>query len=293
MNEANVRKYLDVIKRAIALIEENLGGEQVLNLGELPPDYTQVRQKHVQDLMAIDCWPQAIPDYLVREPSDASQVNRANSILDYLVDENFEDKHFLDYGCGGGWVAQEVVFRGVASSTGFDVEKNPHWGTRKAKFTAAPDDLINGHYDIIFMYDVLDHCQDPKQVMNHVKSLLAPRGVVYLRNHPWSSRHATHLVEKGLNKAFIHLFLTDEELVNLGYEQLFVQRLTDPLGSYHEWFSDFKIDKERTMTSGLSDFFLVPSFKQLIIDEQGLKGNRKEEFFQDMMLEFVDYKIHI
>jgi 2-polyprenyl-3-methyl-5-hydroxy-6-metoxy-1,4-benzoquinol methylase len=319
MDEQAVRKYLEVIRRACDKIEEQLGKptttkpvvatQSVKPTKTLKPEdeseehnkrlaeeqrlHKEARRKHADELFGIDCWPLAVPNHLMRVPNDQDQINRATAVLDMTLSGSLEGLNFLDYGCGDGWITAGVLKRGVVSTTGYDIAESPVWNKHPSNviFTTDRKALTKGSYDCIFLYDVIDHVYDPVDVMNHVKSLLKPKGVVYVRCHPWCSKHASHLFKIGLNRAFIHLFLSWEELAEKGYEQMFTRQETDPIRAYHYWFHQFNIVKETFQRTPLSDFFLVPEFKKLVWDQQQIPPDRQEGFIKDMEIEFVDYRI--
>lgn len=300
MDEKAVRKYLEVVRKACNLIEAELNGKPIADdpvvVAQAAPTpvadkHKEDRQKHALALLQIDCWPPAVPGHLLRVPSEQDQINRATAVLDMTLTGSLDGMNFLDYGCGEGYITASVLKRGVVSTTGYDIAESPTWKNhpKNAFFTTDRKSLSKSAYDCIFLYDVLDHVHDPVDLMNHVKSLLKPTGLVYIRCHPWCAKHASHLFKQGLNKAFIHLFLSWEELSASGYDQVFTRPEIDPIRAYHYWFHPFKIVKETFQKSPLSDFFLVPDFKQLVWDQQKIPNDRREGFLKDMEVEFVDY----
>lgn len=311
MDEKAVRKYIEVIRRACNLIESELGGTSTVIEPEVDPQAEQDRQfeehkkkvaeetklhkearaKHAQELLQIDSWPPAVPGHLMRTPKEQDQINRATAVLDMTLTCSLEGMSFLDYGCGEGYIAAGMLKRGVISTTGYDIVESPTWQKHPINcvFTTDKKSLTRGGYDCVFLYDVLDHVHDPVELMEHVKTLVKPTGIVYVRCHPWCAKHASHLFKVGLNKAYIHLFLSWEELCNLGYEQTFTRPEIDPIRAYNYWFHQFKIVKETVHKSHVSDFFMVPSFKQLVLDQQQVPKERQEGFIKDMEIEFVDF----
>ncbi len=320
MNVEKIRKYLQVIERAKQLIEQELNGVQgspealmqvieertfvpqpdiqpiVQQTVVQPPDdsWLIARKKHIGDLMAIDCWPEAVANYLITNNTKENQINRANTILDSILDRSIEGLNVLDFGCGEGWVARQAVFRG-ANVTAFDIVEHPNWNTiQKVNFVKDISELKEESFDVIILYDVLDHCKDPVGVMQKVKSLLKfGKSIVYVRCHPWTSRHATHVYKQGLNKAYVHLFMTEGEINDqIKGEVMFTRPEKFPLEAYHWWFHDFKIIKEHSIKDEpLSQFFLVPSFKELIVNEQQLKPNEVETFFASLSVQFIDFQL--
>ena len=265
---------------------------QALNSQEYD-EWKLARNKHIRDLMGIDCWPEAVPDELLAGPSDADQIKRADAVLDMMVDRDFAGLNFLDFGCGEGWIAKQALERGAAESAGYDIKKNEKWSEINGpQFTHIYNELKRNHYDVIFLYDVLDHCQNPEETMKQVRNLLKNNGSVYVRVHPWTSKHASHVYKQGLNKAYIHLFLNWEELHDqTGEEPMFTRKELKPLEAYHWWFDKFDIKKERVIESPVSDFFFVPAFKDLLAIEQNIyeAGVDIDHLLELMKIDFIDY----
>lgn len=342
MNQKEIKRYLNVIKRAVSYIEnmlENDDGGLLEELGGLQhsinssnhitqahsnhhlPDQQSVqkieqqiekvqetsvpaispeelekqqaaRRNHVDALLAIDCWPEAVPEFLVaKDASEQDQVNRSNAVLDMMIDRSLDGCSFLDFGCGDGWIAQQVLKRGAKSSIGYDIKKSDTWSNFENQiYTTKLSDLKSSSFDVIMLYDVLDHCEDPIFVMNKLKNLIRPDGVIYIRCHPWVSKHATHLYKKGINKAYLHLFLTHNEIKELiGEDPLFTRTEKSPIQAYHWWFKDFNIKKERFVKEPTSEFFFVESFKELLANEQQVPLNDIDEFMKGLEIQFIDY----
>ena len=307
MDKQKIEKYLAVIGRACDLIRQEMQEDVSQTFEQLaknepvasppkavvqPSKPTDERTKHIESLMAIDCWPKAVNRDQSQPPSEADMINRANAVLDMTLGTSIEGATFLDYGCGDGYIASQIATRGPISITGYDINPSDHWSkltTDKVKYTSDTNSLKPKGYDLVFLYDVLDHAGDADGVMKHVKYLAVPKSIVYVRCHPWTSRHASHLPKVGLNKAFIHLFLTYEELVGLGHTPLFTRAEKNPLEAYRWWFRDFRIIKEKPLYEDVGEFFYVPSFKELLAAEQGLKLSEVDEFLERMGLLFVDY----
>lgn len=295
----SIRKYLSVIKRAVTLIEAELGGGvsvepaptlEVQSAAPTPKAVKKLdwRAAHVQKLMEIDCWPEAMPSILTVTPSEKDQKNRASAVMDMVLDRSLEQLHFLDFGCGEGWITQEALKRGAATATGFDLVKNERWSKLTGPhFIHEASEVRTGFYDVVLLYDVLDHCQNPVEVMEKVRASLTKTGVVYVRCHPWTARHVTHLYKQGLNKAFIHLFLDWDEIREIiRQDPMFTRIEKAPLDAYRWWFKDFRIIKERLVKEPVHEFFQVDSFKELLAKEQQVDA---EQLLQNMEIQFVDF----
>lgn len=322
MDHKELRRYLNVIKRSVALIEAGLDNDdgglmEQLVAEQVPPCQAEVithppamptpvaepvvqpeqppneeRSNHIKSLLEIDCWPDAVPEFLAaKEVSDEDQINRANAVLDQMIDRPVEGKTFLDFGCGAGWIAQEVVKRGVSESVGYDIEVDIDWNRREgSKFTTEYVDLPKNYFDFIMLYDVLDHCHDPIDVMSKVQACLKEDGVVIVRCHPWTAKHSTHLYKQGINRAYWHLFLKWEEIGGfIEGDPTFTRPEKNPMEAYHWWFKDFDIIKERPMNEPVSPFFHVPAFKELLSHEQEIPIEEIDEYLARMELQFVDY----
>lgn len=319
-----IRKYINIIRRAASLLEAELdrddGAFDEL-AGNLPsvvqqhiPQTTlaidapvsiveskvkpvldqvhkEARAKHVQDLMDIASWPEAVPDYLIMSPTDKDQKHRASAVMDMVLDRSIEGSDFLDFGCGDGWTTLEAKRRG-ANSVGYDPIESQKWNDLVGPHFINRPEEITGEFDVIMLYDVLDHCMDPEEVMSVIKRHLKKSGVVYVRCHPWVSRHATHIYKQGLNKAYMHMFLSWDEIYELNKQKpMFTRIEKDPIKAYRWWFKDFKIVKERMIKEPVSDFFKHPDFKTLLANEQNLSN--VDDFLKLMQIQFVDFKLEL
>jgi SAM-dependent methyltransferase len=319
MDTKELRRYLNVIKRATSLIEGMLdaddGGllEQLMRSPDVKPveiakpvdvkpvevvndgpseEWLRLRAKHIQDLMHIPNWPEAVPNFNIDQVvDDGDQINRANAILDMVLDRKVMGMNFLDFGCGDGWIAKQMLERGVATSVGYDIKASDNWPKlSEVQFVNKLDGLTPHSFDVIMLYDVVDHCEDPVSVMSEVSNLLKFDGVIYVRCHPWLSMHGQHLYKDGLNKAYMHLFLTWGEIRDLiGKVPLFTRPEKRPLEAYRWWFSPFEVRQERLRRAPVHEFFLNPAFKALLSTEQQLNEVESKRLMRDMEIAFVDY----
>jgi len=192
--------------------------------------------KHVLlELLDGSDWPEAAPQFLICEDSENDKLERAEGILDY-IDDKLEGKKVLDFGCGEGHVALK------ASETadfvvGYDIVRPTHSGNDKCLLTDDFSKVVEkGPFNLVILYDVLDHCKDPVAALNQVKSVIGPDTKVFVRCHSWMSRHGAHLY-KQLNKAWVHLIFTEEELAKMGVKTEFVQKYYFPINTQNQWFT--------------------------------------------------------
>lgn len=193
-------------------------------------------------------WPLAVrPEMIVRTEDEKS--TRAMNIISVFT-ETLKGKKVLDYGCGEGHLIAAATDAQFA--LGYDLVLP----TTNGNFTSNRDDVTkNAPYDIIFLYDVLDHATDPIALLQHVSSVMHRDSVVYIRCQPWCARHGGRLF-KNINKAYLHYFLTDPvcKLLSNNYP---VQKVIHPLGTYGKWFADagLKVVTEEPIQTTVEPFF--------------------------------------
>lgn len=183
----------------------------------------------VKGLLESNHWPHAVPPGLLVPPG--GEVQRAKIIVDELLNFSMTDKKFLDFGCGQGHVTRQV---NSLLSVGYDKVEDSSWD-EKAVFTTSREKVReHAPYGVVLLYDVLDHCEDPHEVLSFVSQLVNKQSLIKVRVHPWCGRHGSHLYRK-VNKAFIHLILSPSELKELDLEPDCKQRVFFPLEEYREW----------------------------------------------------------
>lgn len=206
--------------------------------------------------------------------SDTEKQFRAVQIVG-LISLPFEEMTVLDVGCGEGHISKEIANR-AKNVVGYDIMESASWPTLMA---AAPSGLLTftadkkaveakKPYDCIVLYDVLDHIEreDPTSLMVWLSSLLAPEGRIFIRAHPWTARHGSHLYETGLNKAFVHLALTVDELAIAGFDVKPNLRIVRPMAAYEHIFRDagLKVFDRKGHTDPVEPYFSGPLLERII-----------------------------
>jgi len=228
------------------------------------PQCDNYEEKYSELMTIIEDWPRAInPDLICQDDSEPDKEYRAESIVEFVITDYLKDMKFLDFGCGEGHVVAAAAAAGATKAVGYDL-RDQGWDrfdqNDKFLFTTEYEYWDHGPYDVILLFDVLDHIEnvEPLEILKNMSKLLTPEGKIYLHCHPWSSRHGTHLYENGFNRAFAHLVMDDIELVRLGgYNNKHTLKLTQPVGTYRNWIDEagLSIISEQINEEKVEEFF--------------------------------------
>lgn len=218
-------------------------------------------------------WDLAVDPQAIADPnSDDDKFTRANGILQLVINEPLVNTKFLDFGCGEGHTVVEAA-RQSTIAVGYDIQDHQKWRAFPTKsnriLTSKWEDVTeNAPYDIILIYDVLDHVADEQEAIScltKIKNVLNKKGKIFVRFHPWCSRTGTHLYQQ-INCAFLHLCLNNDQLNKLGYKQDHTIKVIHPQLTYKDWFT-----KAGLINIGLtihrepvSKFFTEPPISSLI-----------------------------
>jgi 2-polyprenyl-3-methyl-5-hydroxy-6-metoxy-1,4-benzoquinol methylase len=207
------------------------------------PEFAELKR-----LVYTDQWQEAVdPDLLCFNEKD--KMERAEGILEIMYETTSPGK-ILDFGCGEG----HVVKIAKNGSVGYDREKNEKWGEECTNDWETVKK--NAPYDSILLHDVIDHTKENAE-LNKIKSVLKKDGLIMVRTHPWCSKTGGHLYEK-LNKAYIHLVFTAEELSSMGLVYKKSRKIIHPILSYAKIFDELgwvKKEKEQIYRETVSPFF--------------------------------------
>jgi 2-polyprenyl-3-methyl-5-hydroxy-6-metoxy-1,4-benzoquinol methylase len=258
MNQKNIKEYIRALNHISDFLKTLLDEENrvIPEPADTLSEITELRM-----LSKSDIWPEAVPKDLICGDSEEDKISRANGIVEEFIGESLKEKSFLDFGCGEGHIPYVVASQEAEQSVGYDL-KNQEWEhfdkPSKLTLTSNWEDVEKlGPFDIILVNDVLDHTKNPKEELAKIQSVKKPQtGKVILRIHPWSSRHGTHIY-KQLNKAYLHLVFTEEELISMGLEEMRTLKILDPISFYKKIIreSGFSIIKEHVTTQPIEMFF--------------------------------------
>lgn len=245
-------------------------------------------------------WPQAVsPCQIVEEDSEKDKEERAEGIVQVLLPPLL-GKRFLDFGCGEGHIAKNAS-KEASLSVGYDAFKSENsrlvWeDTHDYCLLTTDFKRVKemGPYEVVLIYDVLDHARgaEPSEILSKAAEVLAEGGKIYLRCHPWCGRHGGHLYRK-INKAFVHLVLSEEELRFLGVEPEHNTKVIRPLKYYHEAINaaGLVIQSQPEMDNQeVEDFFRdVPAIRKRILRHWDVEDWSADQPSFQMSQCFVDY----
>ncbi len=220
----------------------------MLKISHANKDFIELKK-----MLLTNAWPEAVDNELICSSEEENKFERADGILDYL-NTPLSGASFLDFGCGEGHVAVRAS-KIAKQAIGYDIVESGNF-TTPLLTTNFEKIRSKMPYDIILLYDVLDHALNPIETLKQVASLSNKETKIFIRCHPWTSRHAIH-AHKELNKAFIHLIFTEYELNELKVKSPFTQKLFFPLETSKTWFEQtgFNVLSQQSLTSPVEDFF--------------------------------------
>lgn len=151
-------------------------------------------------------------DYPVNKRKlDVFARNSYGNLLKRLVLNGLKKNYkVLDYGCGNGIFIQLLKEKGYSSVDGFD--------PFVAEYATLP---LNTHYDCIIANDVIEHMENPRDLISDCKKILKPGGLLYIGtadSEPVDIKKIdTHIMR--LHQPFHRIIMTQKTLHSLGAEQ--------------------------------------------------------------------------
>jgi SAM-dependent methyltransferase len=255
----------------------------------------------LQEVLNDDKFPLAVdPMFITDKTSESDKKTRAQAILDLWLRESVKDRKILDFGCGEGHLVEEMTKRG-AKAFGYDFVPIP---TREAGiFTNDWQQIIaNGPYDMVILYDVLDHSEgkNPVEILTMIKEVLLEKSSVRVRCHPWSSRHGTHLFHQA-NKAYLHLLFSAQELRDAGFVTPRTVCVLHPLATYQTWFgkSSYGVMERKVYNRTFENIFPLPPYRSMIVEKWRYshldESLRNGTGFPGYVIEqeFIDYTLKV
>jgi len=292
MDQTNICNKIDEVIKSLIELKNSITVPEVQTVESAVEDLNSF--EILKSSLLSDKWPVAVNPSLICDPnSDSDKKERGIGILELVIEDPIKDGKFLDFGCGEGYSTSEAVeILGCALSVGYDAKQHNWKNTENTKFTTSFEEVLAlGPYDAILLFDVIDHVagESPESLLKKASELLSPNGRIYVRCHPWMSKHATHLYHK-LNKAYVHLVFTEEEMNKLSdYVPEYIIKVTHPIATYSAYFkaANLKILSQRNIAEKVDPFFKIPKITERIIANTGNKFKEFPEF--QMGIQFIDF----
>lgn len=299
-NKKQILDYIKALEHLSVFLKELVEKEN-----QLAPEPVSITEKTKETAsLRLLCkkgnWPEAIPEELICADDYDSRTFRAFGIIEQYLQIDLTDKKFLDFGCGDGLVAEVALNFGASLSVGYDIKSDDLWNKINKKdnliVTTYFDDIVGYKFDYILINDVIDHCDDPYEIFEKATNLLADDGYIFCRCHPWTSRHGTHIYKK-LNKAFVHIIFSEDELAKFDIDPLPTKRILDPLGNYQEILksTNLEIVTEKITTTPVEMLFslepaIVRRIKNLWIEDGNNPYADGINFPREILeIDFVDF----
>lgn len=152
--------------------------------------------------------------------------SKAQVLIGQRFIDQFQGKTVIDFGCGEGHEAIELVRLGAGKVIGVDIREDILAVARRnaqnagvsgvCEFTSKPDTKA----DVIVSLDAFEHFEDPAEILRIMASVLQPNGeVIAVFGPTWYHPYGGHLFSVF---PWAHLLFTEEALIR--------------------WRSDFKTD---------------------------------------------------
>ena len=247
----------------------------------------------LKTLLDSEAWPKAVaPELICDDNNEQDKFDRATGIVNVFIGELVENKKTLDFGCGLGHVPFAANLNGSKMAVGYDLVDNFSVNEKPNLVLTTDWRQVMNHapYDIITVFDVFDHLVDetPMNVLLNLKTVLSPKGKIYVRYHPFLSRHGSHIYKK-VNKAYVHLVFTPDEIKSMFpfYVPESCPPILQPLKfcSTTPILAGLKIEKEHITRTPVEPFFKQEEIKKRILQNTGLPLFSE----QDLSIEFVDH----
>jgi len=121
--------------------------------------------------------------HFTREYRQTYFAEKALTFADLRIDSgSLKGKKLLDVGCANGQFLEFTGGLGL-DSTGIDISEEMVNAGKEAGLNCHVKDLfeMDGEYDLLTYWDVIEHVSDPRKVLDKTRELLAPGGEVILQ----------------------------------------------------------------------------------------------------------------
>lgn len=298
----DVKQAQQEIKTIIAKLENlhdalNVNESAVTMAAIEEPQKTNTYVDQLIERLHSDQWPYAAHPNMICDPNDDKEkFDRGRGMIELMVEKDVLNAKFLDFGCGEAHAVAYAASKGAALAVGYDIN-NTGWDRIDRKdnlflTTHWNEVMEKGPFDIILSFDVFDHLEGGEtldQAYQKMSDALVPGGVAYVRHHPFTSKHALHTYHE-LNKAYVHLVFTQEELEPLIKDLKHAipnAGVVSPILTYEGLAkkSGLNICNRRDIKDHVDEFFKSPTIKERITKNVG------HDFYPDfqMSIQFLDF----
>ncbi|MCL5072244.1 MAG: class I SAM-dependent methyltransferase, partial [Actinobacteria bacterium] len=174
--------------------------------------------------------------------------------LRLLLDKLPARKRLLEIGCGNGFFLKEAIKMGFKQVVGVEPGRNiVAKAHREVKKNILVDIFRKGQFkkeifDIICMFQVLDHLPDPCETLHECFQILKPGGYILCINHNVKALSTKFLAEKSPIFDIEHTYLFNKKTLRLIFEKnkFNVKQIFDVSNYYpiSYWIKMFPIWKE-------------------------------------------------
>lgn len=287
-NREQIKQYIKACEHMIKFFTKFLDtdtlGVKSLSKEDKLKELTDLRYE-----IKKDTWPEA-------ESPKLTQSQKSMKLFGELISTPVKNKNILEFGCCDCELSSLLKSKfGAKTVVAFRLEDCQSTDTNLLDPNVIFTDKFRvaqqiAPFDIIILNDVIDHLEKPVFWIKQLAKMLSKEtGRMFVRCHPWLSRNGTHLSEQ-MNKAFLHLMLSDDELGTLGVSNKFTRKITDGMDSYKRFFeeSNLKILNHKFYTKSIEVSFLK---NQVILERIKKFTKIDKNLLEKLEVEFIDFEL--
>lgn len=119
--------------------------------------------------------------YVCHKP-ESGNTTTADFLMQCVVRHGpYQGKHFLDFGCGGGFLLQAATTHGW-NAVGYDVGQRALAACKAQRLNARGnfEDFRPHSFDVLFLNHVFEHIAQPQDVLNLCRRVLKKKGKLFV-----------------------------------------------------------------------------------------------------------------
>lgn len=144
----------------------------------------------------------------------------------YTVEDMFQDKRIVDFGCGEGGKTVYYASLGAKDATGIDIfpeyaEDSMRFAEKKGCHNfhfllgnAADLDLPDNTYDTVIMNDFMEHVSVPEEALHEALRILRPGGRAFINFPPYYHPYGAHLSD-AIAMPWVHVFFSEQTMIEV------------------------------------------------------------------------------